>query len=75
MTTDLATVLAQVNALVEEYRSRCLWFWRSDYHPTTTADALRALRYIENHGDVAALRRVAPLKKWLLQNSNAASAG
>ena len=74
MTLTADTILSHVNALVDEYRVRCLWFWREDYYPTTMTEALRALRYIERHGDVAALRRVAPLKIWLLQNSNAASA-
>jgi len=74
MTLTADNVLSQVNALVDEYRSRCLWFWRADYYPSTPPEALRAVQYIERHGDVAALRRVAPLKQWLLQNSNASSA-
>jgi len=74
MTLTAENVLSQVNVLVDEYRARCLWFCREDYYPTTLPEALQALRYIERHGDVAALRRVAPLKQWLLQNSNALSA-
>ena len=74
MKTEVDTILAQIHSLVDEYRTRCMWFWRDDYYPVTPAEALRALEYIERHGDVAALRRVAPLKQWLLQNSNAQSA-
>lgn len=74
MKAEQQTVMADVRALVDEYRQRCLWFWRDDYYPTTPAEALRALEYIERHGDVAAFRKVAPLKQWLLQNSNAPSA-
>jgi uncharacterized protein (DUF3820 family) len=70
MNLDVPTVRQQVRALVDEYRQRCLWFLREDYYPATVADALRALQHIERHGDVAALRRVAPLKQWLLQHSN-----
>jgi hypothetical protein len=68
------TVMQQVNALVDEYRVRCLWFLREDYYPETAADALRVLGYIERHGDVAAFQKAASLKQWLLQNSSAPSA-
>jgi hypothetical protein len=74
MTLSVETILPAVNDLVDEYRSRCLWFWRVSYYPETPAEALKALQYIERNGDVAALRRVAPLKQWLLQNSSAPSA-
>lgn len=71
---DSESVKRSVNELVDEYRRRCLWFLREDYYPRTRADALRVLEYIERHGDVAAFRKVAPLKQWLLQNSSEASA-
>jgi hypothetical protein len=64
-----------VAKLVDEYRQRCLWFLREDYYPGTPSDALRALEYIERYGDLAAFRKVAPVKKWLLQNSSGRSAG
>lgn len=67
--------MTSVCALVDEYRQRCLWFWREDYYPATPTEALQALQYIERHGDVAAFRKAAPLKQWLLQNSNEQSAG
>jgi len=63
-----------VNALVDEYRTRCLWFLREDYYPQTLADACRVLDYIERHGDTEAFQKAATLRKWLLQNSNATSA-
>ena len=44
----------RVNELVDEYRTRCLWFLREDYYPQTMAEALRTLEYIERHGDVIA---------------------
>jgi uncharacterized protein (DUF3820 family) len=74
MQPDTNNVMNDVRALVDEYRQRCLWFWRDDYYPTTVAEALQALQYIERHGDVAAYRKVAPLKQWLLRNSNERSA-
>ena len=64
----------RVNALVDEYRVRCLWFLREDYYPQTTAEALRVLEYIERHGDVEAFQKAATLRQCLLQNSSAPSA-
>jgi uncharacterized protein (DUF3820 family) len=74
MERDVQSVMEGMRVLVDEYRQRCLWFLRDDYYPTTPAEALQVLQYIERHGDVAALRKVAPLKKWLSQNSNERSA-
>jgi hypothetical protein len=74
MNLDASTVMQNVCSLVDEYRQRCLWFLRDNYYPATATDALRMLQYIERHGDVAALRKVAPLKQWLLQHSNEESA-
>jgi hypothetical protein len=73
MNEDKETLMQNVNALVDEYRTRCLWFLREDYYPQTTTDALRVLEYIERHGDVAAFQKAATLRQWLLQNSNAPS--
>ena len=49
MTLTAENILPAANALVDEYRSRCLWFWREDYYPATSAEALQALQYIERH--------------------------
>ncbi len=72
--TDADAIFNAVRALTDEYRQRCLWFLRADYYPATPAEALRVLGYIERRGDLAAFQKVAPLKQWLLQNSNARSA-
>ncbi len=74
MNDDLETSMDRVNALVDEYRTRCLWFLREDYYPQTRAEALRVLDYIERHGDVKAFQKAATLRQWLLQNSSAPSA-
>jgi hypothetical protein len=63
-----------IDTLVERYRSRCLWFLRPDFYPTTDAERLRVLDYIGRYGDVDAFQRAARLKQWLLQRSNAPSA-
>ena len=74
MNEDKEKLMQNVNALVDEYRTVCLWFLREDYYPQTPADALRILEYIERHGDVKAFRKAATLRQWLLQNFSAPSA-
>ena len=66
MNEDEKTVMQSVNALVDEYRTRCLWFLREDYYTQTPTDALRVLKNIERHGDVSAFRKAATLPQWLL---------
>jgi hypothetical protein len=59
--------------LVDDYRSRCLWFLREDYYPDTARMRLRVLQLIEQYGDLEALRRVAKLRAWLSHDSNGTS--
>jgi hypothetical protein len=72
---DLAGADRELAALIEQYRSRCLWFLRPDYYPSTLDEKLQALSLIERYGDVEAFRRAAQLRKWLSPPFNAASAG
>ena len=50
MDENVATVMQRVNALVDEYRARCLWFLREDYYPQTPAEACRVLESIGERG-------------------------
>jgi hypothetical protein len=63
-----------VNALVDEYRRRCLWFLREDYYPVTHEERLRVLDYIQRHGDREAYRRAAEVRKWCSPSSKEKSA-
>jgi hypothetical protein len=74
MNEDVTTVMQRVRALMDEYRTRCLWFLREDYYPRTPAEACGVLESIERHGDVVAFRKAAVLRQWLLQNSSSPSA-
>lgn len=65
---------AAVEQLVDAYRTRCLWFFRPDYYPSTDAERLLVLRHIEQYGDREAYRRAAAVRQWLSRNSSAASA-
>jgi hypothetical protein len=68
------TMDAEFRRLVDDYRSRCLWFLREDYYPETAAARRRVLHAIERHGDLQALRRVAELRAWLSRESSETSA-
>lgn len=61
--------------LVDEYRTRCLWYLREDYYPDTPAEQERVLTLIVRHGDLQAFRRVAELRAWLSHRSSETSAG
>jgi hypothetical protein len=75
MDTEASKIAESINALVDEYRARCLWFLRSDYYPAAPEDQIRILGYIARYGDVEAYRRAAALREWLSHHFNAASAG
>jgi hypothetical protein len=68
-------VEAAVNAFVDAYRARCLWFLRSDYYPATADERLRVLDYIQRHGDREAFQRAAALRAWLSRPSSERSVG
>lgn len=63
-----------VDALVDEYRQRCLWFLREDYYPSSFEERLRVLDYIQRHGDREAFRRAGEVRKWLSPSSSEKSA-
>jgi hypothetical protein len=63
-----------IDRLVDEYRTRCLWFLRSDFYPSTSEERSRVLRHIESYGDREAFRKAGELRRWLSQSSNAPSA-
>ena len=67
------TVDEALHALINDYRTRCLWFLRPDYYPETPAEQLRVLSYIQKYGDQDAHIRASRLRRWLSQLSNANS--
>lgn len=74
MDAENADAVEALNRLIDEYRHRCLWFLREDYYPVADDERERVLVSIERHGDVAAYRRVAEIRRWLSRNSSARSA-
>lgn len=75
MTTLSPAESRELRALVDEYRSRCLWYLRIDYYPGTTEEMQRVLDAIQRRGDRAAFQRAAEIKRWLSRPSSATSAG
>ncbi len=73
MAVALRTFDEALHALVNDYRTRCLWFLRPDYYPATPAEQLRVLSYIQKYGDQDAHIRASRLRRWLSQLSNANS--
>lgn len=74
MNVAIQTLADAVNALVDDYRTRCLWFLRPDYYPATPEEQLRVLDYVQRSGDRDAHVRAATLRRWLSQISGADSA-
>lgn len=64
----------EIDRLAETHRTECLWFLRRDYLPRTTAERLRVLKYIEQHGDRATFVEARVLRNWLLQTTKEISA-
>jgi hypothetical protein len=75
MAEDLPCADDVLRALVDEYRSRCLWFLAPRYYPETLRERLRVLDSIQRHGDLEAFKRAGEVTRWLSAHSSAASAG
>ena len=74
MSDDTVQLQRAIDELVDEYRSQCLWFVRSDFYPKTADQSMRVLKYIERYGDRAAYRKAAEVRRWLLRSSSETSA-
>jgi hypothetical protein len=74
MTEDTTSVMRSVRSLMDEYRTRCLWYLREDYYPETPEAAITVLESIERHGDVEAFRKAATLRQRLSRHSSSRSA-
>jgi hypothetical protein len=75
MAEEQERLYAALRALMDDYRSRCLWFLRGDYYPSTDEEWVRVLEQIERHGDREAYRKASVIREWLSRNSSAASVG
>lgn len=64
----------EVDRLVDECRSSCLWYLRPDYYPKDDLQRNRVLERIQRNGDRAAFQKAAELRRWLSLRSSARSA-
>ena len=74
MTNETDPITAAMRSLVDDYRTRCLWFLRPDYYPMTRNEHLKVLDYVQRYGDRAAHVRAATVRAWLFQTSSVESA-
>jgi hypothetical protein len=70
-----AEVRREVDLLVDECRSTCLWYQRRDDYPRTDPERLRVLAAIQKHANRRTFERAARLTEWLSRLSSSASAG
>jgi hypothetical protein len=71
---DALEIQTTVRDLIDEYRTRCLWFLRPDYYPESREEQLRVLASIERYGDARAFQRASKVREWLSPPSSAPSA-
>ena len=64
----------EIDRLVDECRSSCLWYLRPDYYPANDLQRERVLERIQKNGDRAAFQRAAELRRCLSLRSSARSA-
>jgi hypothetical protein len=64
----------EIDRLVDEYRSSCLWYLRPDYYPSDDPQRDRVLERIQRSGDRAAFQKAAELRLCLSLLSSARSA-
>jgi hypothetical protein len=75
MANDVEQIEEAVSDLVDRYRTRCLWFLRPDFYPSTPQARLYVLEQIQRHGDREGYLEAAALWRWLSRPSSATSAG
>ena len=65
MTVEEIVQTPQFRSVVEDYRDTCLWYMNRALHPENDLQLEQVLTAIENHGDLAAYKRVGEIRKWL----------
>lgn len=74
MDEELDKCRIETQALVEEYRDQCFWFFRQDYLPQDPDELIQALDQIQRYGDLDGFRRAGAIKRWLSRHYSATSA-
>ena len=59
-----------MHALVDRYRTVCLWFLATDYYPQSRDEIARVLEYLQRYGDLEAFRAAGAIRQWLSATSS-----
>lgn len=65
MTVQEIVQTPEFQSVVNDYRGMCLWYMKPDINPINDVQLEQVLTAIENHGDMAAFKRVGRIRKWL----------
>lgn len=69
MTVEEIVKTPEFQSVVNDYRDMCLWYMNLDRLPDNDIQLEQILTAIENHGDMAAFKRVGRIRKqWLPRN-------
>ena len=60
----------EVDALVDECRVECLWYFRPDYYPRTDLERRQVLDAIQERSSRDVFQRAGTLKAWLSLHSS-----
>ena len=70
MTKKDSISMADVCAMVDNYRSMCFWNMADDFRPQNVGQLKLVAERLENYGDMVAYRFAGRIREWLSQNFN-----
>ena len=62
--------MADVCAIVNDYRGMCFWNMADDFKPQNASHLKLVAERLENYGDMVAYRFAGRIREWLSQNFN-----
>ena len=68
MTKTDSISMADVCAMVDDYRSMCFWNMADDFRPQNVGQLKLVAERLENYGDMVAYRFAGRIREWLSQN-------
>lgn len=68
MTKTDSISMADVCAMVDDYRSMCFWNMSDDFKPQNASQLKLVAERLENYGDMVAYRFAGRIREWLSQN-------
>ena len=62
--------MADVCAMVDDYRGMCYWNMADDFKPQNDRHLKLVAERLENYGDLYAFKFAGRIREWLSRNSN-----